>query len=215
MGILGRLFGGDNSKADPSRPILLDDPNQGFANVPDLAASFLLREIVGDREDRLFGGVARVEQLIIGYPNRLRAAVQLWCMYYLAWAYRSAFARKYGSEAAEDLVKAVYAQMSRVDSLEMNTLRDRIIFWMNRLSEAAEQSMSKTDNSKQVQLPVSFLAALNFLTLDPDSPSYNMEDFDQQLCDQLMITLSILHDEFLDRVSEFAQYAPSAKPLVP
>lgn len=207
MGIFGRLLGRGAAERQISKPTHSTDPKEGFANIPDLAGSFLVWQFVSDKETRMFGQPERIEQLVAEYPPDLRAVVRLWCMYYLAWGFRLAFVQKYGSGASEDLVKAVHARMSLARLPEVDALRDKIVFWMKDLDKCAAESMNKINigQHKDFKMPLAFFVALHFLVLDEDSPYYQRQDIDHELSYKLMITLSTLHDEFLDRVREYAQ----------
>jgi hypothetical protein len=207
MRFWGKIFGGSSER--PTEPA----PGQvsgAFANIPELGAAFLLWQIFGDKaEARTWGRPERFDQLAAQYPPDLRAAVKLWCFYYTAWMYRLAFIQKYGNDAAEDMLKGVHAYMSRATAYpEAAELRDLLIFWMKRLDECGNQAMAgpvDIGQQKNVKLPVASFAALTFLALDPDSPTYRKKNVANALSDKLMMTLAMVEDEFKERVREYAQ----------
>jgi hypothetical protein len=204
MAFWERIFGGSSETPTESAPA---NVSGGFANIPELGAAFLLWQIFGDTHT--WGRPERFDQLAAEYPPDLRAVVKLWCFYYTAWMYRLAFIQKYGNDAAEDMLKAVHVRMSRATGYpEAVELRDWLIFWMKRLDECANQAMAgpvDIGQQKNVKLPVTCFAALTFLALDPDSPTYRKKDVDNGLTDKLMMTLAMVEDEFKERVREYAQ----------
>lgn len=78
---------------------------------------------------------------------------------------------------------------------------------MAQLDEAGKEAQKKVTigQHKDIELPVSYYATLRFMAVDPDSPSYRSKRVDDALSDQVMMTLSEVHDEFLERVTAYAQ----------
>jgi hypothetical protein len=155
---------------------------------------------------------AMADETLDRYANsagpELRELMRFWTLMYLAYLFRWCIFEVCGAEFEEAMMTSFYHRMKLVPvKPEEFDIAAAIKYWFGHLDLAATAATKQraAGEHKDLEFPVTYYAALRFITFDTESPWYMRADAPGDVTDKVIFGLSKVHDEMLPRIQNFAQ----------